>query len=115
MIDLYGLLQEWLMQHIVLPLLYVTDGMGYADDAITALDWFLFGAFQIIVIAFILRPLEEKQDGLNTSQGRLHLYNDIFYSLIHRLGVFRLVLFFTFSPIFFWLEANLHDVRLINL
>lgn len=115
MIDLYGVLQEWLMQHIVLPLLYFSDGMSYADDAITALDWFLFGAFQILAIAFILRPLEEKQDGLNTAQGRLHLYSDIFYSLIHRLGIFRLALFFAFSSIFFWLEATLHDVRFVRL
>lgn len=115
MIDLYGSLQEWLMQHVVLPLLYVTDGMGYADDSIVALDWFLFGLFQIVVIAFVLRPLEEKQEGLNAPQGKFHLYGDIFYSLIHRLGVFRLALFFAFSPIFFWLEANLHDVRFVRL
>ena len=31
------------MQEMVLPILYTFGGMGYADDAIAGLDWFLFG------------------------------------------------------------------------
>jgi sterol desaturase/sphingolipid hydroxylase (fatty acid hydroxylase superfamily) len=119
MIDFYGILQEWLMQNIVLPLLYAVDGMGYADDSIVALDWLLFGLFQILVIAFVLRPLEDKGPQLNapSSPGswKSHLHTDIIYTLIHRLGIFRLVLFFIFAPIFFWFEANLHDLRFIRL
>ena len=46
----YASLQEWMMQEIVLPILYLTGGMGYADDAIAGLDWFLFGVIQIIII-----------------------------------------------------------------
>ncbi len=55
----YASIQEWLMQQVVLPILYITNGMGYADDAITGLDWFLFGLVQIFIIAFIFKPLEK--------------------------------------------------------
>ena len=37
---------------------------------------------------------------------------DIFYTLIHRLGLFRLVLFVLFSSWFFAWEAYLHDARI---
>jgi sterol desaturase/sphingolipid hydroxylase (fatty acid hydroxylase superfamily) len=117
MIDIYGNIQEWLMQHVVLPLLYLTDGMGYADDAITALDWFMFGVIQLLIIAFFLRPLEAKQSLVGSGQGGQEklVAVDIIYTFIHRIGLFRLGLFFIFSPIFFLIEANLHDIRFLRL
>lgn len=117
MIDIYGTIQEWLMQHAVLPLLYATDGMGYADDAITALDWVMFGVLEIVLIAFVLRPLEAKQsiESVTRDEQRKLLFADVLYTLVHRLGLFRLVTFFLFSPIFFWMEANLHDLRFLRL
>ena len=114
MFDLYGSLQEWLMQHLVLPMLYAFDGMGYADDAINALDWFLLGLAQIVLIALVLRPLENKDRAKEYSVNHRAIWTDIFYTLIHRLGLVQLVIFFIFSPIFFWLESELHDLRFVR-
>ena len=114
MLDLYGLLQEWLMQSIVLPILYAFDGMGYADDAINALDWFLLGLAQVFLIAFVLRPLEAKDPNWISSSNRKAIGVDIFYTLIHRLGLVQLIIFFAFSPVFFWLESELHDLRFVR-
>ena len=55
----YASLQEWMMQEMVLPILYTFGGMGYADDAIAGLDWFLFGVFQVIIIVLVFKPLEK--------------------------------------------------------
>jgi sterol desaturase/sphingolipid hydroxylase (fatty acid hydroxylase superfamily) len=35
---------------------------------------------------------------------------DIFYTVIHRLGIFKLVLFLIFADLFFWFDGQLHDV-----
>jgi sterol desaturase/sphingolipid hydroxylase (fatty acid hydroxylase superfamily) len=108
----YSNIQEWMMQNIVLPTLYATNGMGHADDAVTGLDWFLLGLIQVIVIALVFKPIENlipAEDASKHSKKNLQI-SDVFYTLIHRLGIFKLVLFFAFADVFFWFEAQLHDV-----
>ncbi len=117
---MYATIQEWMMQNIVLPFLYLVDGMGFADDAISGLDWFLLGIVQICIIAFIFRPLEKWRPAENqiissnnlsqAQQIKRAQWVDVFYTVIHRLGIFKLTLFLLFSGLFFWLEAQLHDV-----
>ena len=109
----YASLQEWMMQEMVLPILYAFGGMGYADDAIAGLDWFLFGVFQIIIIGLVFQPLEKLfpvEPVSNHSQvineRRAAQLVDIFYTLIHRLGLVKLILFFSFSELYFYLNPK---------
>ena len=97
----YASLQEWMMQEMVLPILYTFGGMGYADDAIAGLDWFLFGMFQVIIIVLVFKPLEKlfpvesiSNDPQVLRQRNVAQAVDIFYTLIHRLGLVKLILFF---------------------
>ncbi|MFM8460775.1 MAG: sterol desaturase family protein, partial [Polynucleobacter victoriensis] len=118
----YASLQEWMMQEMVLPILYTFGGMGYADDAIAGLDWFLFGVFQVIIILLVFKPLE-KLFPVEAVSNNPHVRRqrniaqavDIFYTLIHRLGLVKLVLFFGFSELYFWFEAQLHDIQFHRL
>ena len=115
--NLYSQVQDWMMRAVVIPLLYAIDGMSYAEDSVNALDWFLFGAIQIIIIVLVLAPLEriipvetydsEKVTKSTISKSR---YVDVFYTLIHRLGVVKLILFLLFSDVFFALDGQLHDL-----
>lgn len=112
----YASIQEWLMQQVVLPILYLSNGMGYADDAISGLDWFLFGLVQIFIIAFIFKPLEKwipadlSHQQLSRGDQVKWISIDIFYTVIHRLGIFKLILFLIFADLFFWFDAQLHDL-----
>ena len=112
----YASIQEWLMQQVVLPILYISNGMGYADDAISGLDWFLFGLVQIFIIAFIFKPLEKwipadlSHQQLSRGDQVKWISIDIFYTVIHRLGIFKLILFLIFADLFFWFDAQLHDL-----
>ena len=118
----YASLQEWMMQEMVLPMLYATGGMGYADDAIAGLDWFLFGVVQIIIILLVFKPLEKlfavesvSNDPQLLKQRSVAQLVDVFYTLIHRLGLVKLILFFGFSELYFWFEAQLHDMQFHRL
>jgi hypothetical protein len=97
----YASIQEWLMQELVLPMLYVLGGMGFADDAIGGLDWFMLGVIQVLLIALVLRPLESfwpaevKASNANQTTSGV-IWSDVFYTLIHRLGIFKLALFLLF-------------------
>lgn len=117
MIDLivsaYSAIQNWLMQYAVIPLLYALDGMSYAEDSVDGLDWFLLGVVQIIIIACIFSPIEKIRpaESFDTnSLAKRARWVDVFYTLIHRLGVFKLILFVVFSGWFFYLTAQLHDL-----
>jgi sterol desaturase/sphingolipid hydroxylase (fatty acid hydroxylase superfamily) len=106
----YSSIQEWMMQNIVLPVLYTFNGMGFADDAMTGLDWFLLGFIQVLVIALVFKPIEKliPAEKVSADPGHQQL-TDVFYTLIHRLGIFKLALFLLFSDLFFWFDAQLHD------
>ena len=118
----YGGAQEWLMQNVVLPILYAADGMGYAEDAVSGLDWFLLGLIQIVIIALVFGPLEKlfpveahprnQEDRRKMATAKAV---DIFYTVIHRLGIFKLILYIAFSGLFFWFDAQLHDAGFSRL
>ena len=115
--NLYSSLQDWMMQVLVIPFLYAVDGMTYAEESVNAVDWFLFGLIQVLIILCVLAPLErwipvEKYAVNQRSAPEISKakYVDIFYTLIHRLGLVKLILFLLFSDIFFGLDALLHDI-----
>jgi sterol desaturase/sphingolipid hydroxylase (fatty acid hydroxylase superfamily) len=107
--DKFSAAQQWLFEALVQPIVF---GMGLGalvEDAYTATAWLLIGFVQIALIATVIgalqrwRPVEPVTD-------RATIRTDILYTLIHRLGVFRLALFFTVDPLFEagfgWLRAN---------
>jgi len=122
MSELYDLVHEWLIQNTVLPIMYLCDLMGYADDADIILDRILLGIIQIAIIALILRPLEKNESLLvNTNNDigssieiRQAIRIDVFYSIFHRLGIFQLIFFLLFSNVFFYLGSLLHDSQFLR-
>ena len=125
MIEIYDQVHEWFVQELVLQVLYFFDWMGYADEADLVVDWFLLGIVQLLIIAFVLRPLESKEEVIfhsNTQSQASWLKDikqairiDIFYSSLHRLGLFQLTFFMLFSGVFFYLGGLLHDVGFLRL
>jgi sterol desaturase/sphingolipid hydroxylase (fatty acid hydroxylase superfamily) len=102
MIDLFGTAQQWLFESLVQPLLYGT-GLGHLlEDAFDATGWLLVGLLQIAVMLTVIAPLErwrpvEPSTGDATERAAVRV--DVIYTLLHRLGAFRLLLFFTIDPL----------------
>ncbi|MSQ58028.1 MAG: fatty acid hydroxylase family protein [Limnohabitans sp.] len=91
-------IQSSLFEQWVKP--FVFDwGMGHLMDlAFDATAWFLIGLIQVIIMLCILVPLEKiKPVEKATFSGAVGV--DVIYTLIHRLGFFRLVFFFSLEPI----------------
>ena len=117
MINFYDDLHELLMQQIVVPIFFRFDWMGYVEESGLGLDWFMLGVLQILIIAFIFRPLEAKefQSSEVNSLGQPAIKSDMFYSVFHRLGLFQLFFFLTLNPIFIDIGSFLHDSRFARL
>ena len=96
--DLFGRVQQVVFEAVVQPLGYALGFSNLLEDAYAATGWLLVGLLEIALIAVVigtlqrLRPYEPVTD-----PGAVRV--DIVYTLLHRLGAFRLALFFSLDPL----------------
>jgi sterol desaturase/sphingolipid hydroxylase (fatty acid hydroxylase superfamily) len=98
LMDLFGSAQQWLFETLVQPLLFALEMGNLLEDGFVATGWLLVGVLQIAVMLLLFRTLERWRP-VEPVTDRAAVRVDIFYTLIHRLGVFRLALFFTVQPL----------------
>lgn len=98
LVDAFGLAQQWLFEQWVQPLLF---GLGFGDlleDGYAATGWLLVGLAQILVMLTLLRALERWRP-VEAQTDRAARRVDVIYTLIHRLGLFRVAMFFAIDPL----------------
>ncbi|MEX8495467.1 sterol desaturase family protein [Sphaerotilus sp.] len=98
LIDAFGQAQQWLYETAVQPALFALGGGSILEDAYDATGWLLVGLLQIAVMLAVIGPLQRWQP-LERVTDRAAVRTDILYTLIHRLGLFRVVMFFAFDPL----------------
>jgi len=107
--DAFDLAQQWLFEAVVQPLVYAAGLGGWAEDAFDATGWLLVGLVQIVVLLAVIGPLERWRP-VEPVRDRQAVRVDVIYTLVHRLGLFRLALFFLVTPLFDavlgWLRGN---------
>jgi sterol desaturase/sphingolipid hydroxylase (fatty acid hydroxylase superfamily) len=103
--------QRWLFESAVQPLVYSLGLMTYHEQAFDATEWFLLGVIEVIVLALVLGALQ-RWFPVEPVTDRATVRTDIFYTLLHRLGIFPLIVFAIFTPLLDGLEGWL---RLLGL
>ncbi len=93
-IELFQRLQQALFEGLVQPLLYSLGMANLSEDAFEGTGWLLMGVLQIVVIVSLFRLLELWRP-VEPVTDRQAVRTDVWYSLIHRLGLFKLLMFFT--------------------
>ncbi len=97
-VDGFDHLQQAVYESVVQPLMFQLGLGNLLEDGFTATGWLLVGVIQIVVMLTLFaalerwRPVEQVTD-------RAAVRVDILYTLIHRLGLFRVALFFTIDPL----------------
>ena len=97
--DSFSNVQGWLFNSAVQPLMFQIGLASYLEDAYEATAWVLAGVVQILVLLAIIGPLQRWRPA-EPVVDRATIRTDVLYTLIHRLGLFRLALFFTLDPLF---------------
>jgi len=90
--------QTWLFESVVLPVVF---GLGFGnllEDAYDATGWLLLGLIQIAVIVLGIGLLERRWP-VEPVTDHASVRTDVLYTLIHRLGLVRLVMFFSIEPL----------------
>ena len=97
--DMFSSAQEWLFDSVFQPVLFHLGMANFLEDGYEASAWLLAGVLQVIVLLAVIGPLQRWRP-VEPVTDRATIRTDMLYTLIHRLGIFRLALFFTLSPWF---------------
>jgi sterol desaturase/sphingolipid hydroxylase (fatty acid hydroxylase superfamily) len=97
--DIFANVQQWLFEAAVQPLVYAVGLGGWVEDAFDATGWLLVGLIQIAILVALIGPLQRWRP-VEPVVDRPAIRIDILYTLIHRLGLFRLAMFFALDPLF---------------
>ena len=104
--DWFGDAQQWLFEAAVQPLLFATGHGNVLEDAYRGTGWLLVGLLQIAVMLTLIGALERWRP-VEPVTDRAAVRVDIVYTLIHRLGLFRVLLFFSVDPLWSDLVGSL--------
>jgi sterol desaturase/sphingolipid hydroxylase (fatty acid hydroxylase superfamily) len=91
-------LQQTLFETVVVPLAF-SMGLGHRlEEAFNATGWFMMGLVQLLILLVVLVPLERWRPAEPVTDPAT-VRTDRVYTLFHRLGGFRLLMFFTLLPL----------------
>ena len=107
LVQMFGEAQQRLFEGVVQPFLFHFGMANLLEDGYTATGWLLVGLLQIAVMVAVIVPLQRWRPA-EPVVDRQAIRVDILYTLIHRLGLFRLALFFTIDPLWDSLLGTLH-------
>jgi sterol desaturase/sphingolipid hydroxylase (fatty acid hydroxylase superfamily) len=111
-VQAFGQLQQWLFESAIVPALFAMGLGNRLEDAYLGTGWLLVGLIQIALMLLVIAPLQRRwpvEHFTPNTHTRTAVRTDVIYTLIHRLGVFRLAFFFTLEPViddvFGWLRV----------
>ena len=94
----FGDQQQALFETLVQPLMYAVGWGNLLEDAYTATGWLMVGVIQLVLMVVLIGTLQR----LYPAERGMHwraMAPDVFYTLLHRLGVFRVAMFFLVEPL----------------
>ena len=97
--ELFAWAQQGLFEMAVQPIMF-SFGLGQLlEDGYTATGWLLVGLIQVAVLLALIGPLQRWRP-VEAMQDAATIRTDVAYTLLHRLGLFRVALFFSVEPLF---------------
>ena len=97
--DIFSSTQQWLFEALVQPALFALGLANLLEDAYAGTAWVMVGVIQIVILLAVIAPLQRWRP-VEAVTDRATIRTDVLYTLIHRLGLFRIALFFTLDPWF---------------
>ncbi len=98
LIEAFGRAQQALFESVVQPLLFTTGLGNLLEDGYDATGWLLVGLLQLAVMLAVIAPLQRWRP-VEAVTDRQAVRVDVIYTLLHRLGLFRVAMFFAIDPL----------------
>lgn len=97
-VDGFHRVQEALFDSVIQPVVFALGFGNLLEDGYNATGWLLVGLLQLCVMLVVFRSLERWRP-VEPVVDRRAVRVDVLYTLLHRLGLFRLALFFAIDPL----------------
>lgn len=97
-IDAFHRVQESVYESVVQPVAFAFGMGNLLEDGYDATGWVLVGLLQFVVMLVAFRALERWRP-VDPVSDRAAVRVDVLYTVIHRLGLYRLGLFFAIDPL----------------
>lgn len=107
LIDLFANTQAALYEGVMQPIAFALGLGNRLEDVFNATGWLLVGLTQIAVMLVVIGPLQRWRPAEAVTDARA-IRVDVIYTLIHRLGLFRVALFLLVDPL---LDALMGELR----
>lgn len=111
---LFGDAQQWLFEQLLQPAMFELGLGNLLAEGYKATGWLLVGLVQLAIMLTLFRALERWRP-VEPVTDRAAVRVDVLYTLIHRLGLFRVALFFTVDPLWDLLIGKLRVAGLPSL
>ena len=99
LVNTFSSAQEWLFESVLQPVMFAVGLGNLLVDGYVATGWLLVGLIQLLILVAVIGPLQRWRP-VEVITDRATVRTDILYTVIHRLGLFRLVLFFSLDTLF---------------
>ena len=109
--DAFAQAQSWLFEAAVQPVVFGLGMGGFVEQAFDGTMWLLVGLMQLLVVVAVLVPLQRKF-AVEPVTDKAAVRTDVIYTLIHRLGVFRVAMFLSIDPV---IDSVLGSLRVAGM
>ena len=96
--DWFGTAQGWLFETVIQPLVFQLGLGEYVEEAFEGTEWLLIGVLELTLLFIVLRPMEALIPVHKFTDPRAR-WNDFIYTVLHRIGLFSVLIFFTLDPL----------------
>jgi sterol desaturase/sphingolipid hydroxylase (fatty acid hydroxylase superfamily) len=96
--DWLGTAQGWLFETVIQPLVFQLGFGEYVEEAFEGTEWLLIGVLELTLLFIVLRPMEALIPVHKFNDPRAR-WNDFIYTVLHRIGLFSVLIFFTLDPL----------------
>ncbi len=117
--NLFATVHAWLFETVVQPAMFALELGEFVEAGFDGTEIFLAGVCELILLFLLLRPLEALIP-VHSFANRAARWNDFIYTVLHRLGIFSVLIFFVLDPLLDQVAAILrlrgvHPFNLENL
>jgi sterol desaturase/sphingolipid hydroxylase (fatty acid hydroxylase superfamily) len=96
--DAFGQIQQGVFESLIQPLVFQLGMGSFVEDAYVATGWLLVGVLQLLIMVCLMGPLQRWRP-VEAGVSGPAVWVDVIYTLIHRLGLFRVAMFFSIEPV----------------
>ncbi len=96
--EMFSGLQGLLFEQLLQPVMFAAGLGQLLSDGFDATGWLLVGLLQLLVMVSVIGPLQRWRP-VEPLKDRASLRTDVIYTLVHRLGLFRVAVFFALEPL----------------